>query len=436
MTQPSPTTSATRARPTPVRSHVLRYLLTFPIERARVDALWTVGGAGCLVLLPRRWRAGTPGRPAVGRRCLSVDRDQRQPRAAAVLRPGESGAGARRRLGRRDRVGAASGRGRYARLIAVGLLALVAVGVWRVNQFPKLVEQTLFDARYALGRIDRRRTSRALRRRRGSISALRRPGWLTRSCAAQRDRRIASTSSASPARPTSTPDRASASRFFWSRPVIVGFNGERPGYGVDGLLDDLQRQRAGDRRAAAEGLGARRRRLGDFFMAHAAARRLAASQLHPGADGPEASTSGCARRPRDARHGRCRASVRRGVLADRGDRARAARLSSRPPIPRGTPPSASSGTTRARGSTTRATRRSSAAGRSTLEPDVHRAGLHRRSSTSSFEPFGVGVRQARLVSELTGVAVGAPAGARRAAGSAAGAPASSPARCSRPTTST
>ena len=33
--------------------------------------------------------------------------------------------------------------GRYARLIAVGLLALVAVGVWRVNEFPKLAEQTL-----------------------------------------------------------------------------------------------------------------------------------------------------------------------------------------------------------------------------------------------------------------------------------------------------
>ena len=39
-----------------------------------------------------------------------------------------------------------------------------------------------------------------------------------------------------------------------------------------------------------------------------------------------------------------------------------------------------------------------------MEPDVHRAGLHRRSNTLSFELFGVGVRQARLVSELTGFA--------------------------------
>jgi hypothetical protein len=35
--------------------------------------------------------------------------------------------------------------------------------------------------------------------------------------------------------------RMSASRFFWSRPVIVGFNEGRPGYGVGGLLEELTR---------------------------------------------------------------------------------------------------------------------------------------------------------------------------------------------------
>jgi hypothetical protein len=34
--------------------------------------------------------------------------------------------------------------------------------------------------------------------------------------------------------------RRSASRFFWSRPVIVGFNEGRPGYGAAGLLADLK----------------------------------------------------------------------------------------------------------------------------------------------------------------------------------------------------
>ena len=36
-------------------------------------------------------------------------------------------------------------------------------------------------------------------------------------------------------------ERRSASRFFWSRPVIVGFNEGKAGYGVSGLLDDLRR---------------------------------------------------------------------------------------------------------------------------------------------------------------------------------------------------
>jgi hypothetical protein len=38
-------------------------------------------------------------------------------------------------------------------------------------------------------------------------------------------------------------ERQSASRFFWSRPVIVGFAEGRPGYGVRGLLDELQTER-------------------------------------------------------------------------------------------------------------------------------------------------------------------------------------------------
>jgi hypothetical protein len=34
--------------------------------------------------------------------------------------------------------------------------------------------------------------------------------------------------------------RAAASRFFWSRPIIVGFNEGVPGYGAAGLLADLR----------------------------------------------------------------------------------------------------------------------------------------------------------------------------------------------------
>ena len=37
-------------------------------------------------------------------------------------------------------------------------------------------------------------------------------------------------------------ERVSASRFFWSYPVIIEFAAGRPGYGSAGLLDDLRRR--------------------------------------------------------------------------------------------------------------------------------------------------------------------------------------------------
>ena len=37
--------------------------------------------------------------------------------------------------------------------------------------------------------------------------------------------------------------RRSASRFFWSRPVVLEFERQRPGYGSAGLLADLERER-------------------------------------------------------------------------------------------------------------------------------------------------------------------------------------------------
>ena len=45
--------------------------------------------------------------------------------------------------------------GQAARLIAVPVALVVIVAVWRVNQFDKLAEQTIFDTRYALGAMSR-----------------------------------------------------------------------------------------------------------------------------------------------------------------------------------------------------------------------------------------------------------------------------------------
>ena len=124
-----------------------------------------------------------------------------------------------------------------ARLIAVPVALVVLVAVWRVNQFDKLAEQTIFDARYALG-------------------AMSRDAYLARY---DDDRKYSALAGdtlgkylAAHSQPTDRvfvfgftcaayveAERASASRFFWSRPVIVGFNDGPAGYGVEGLLSDL-----------------------------------------------------------------------------------------------------------------------------------------------------------------------------------------------------
>ena len=230
-------------------------------------------------------------------------------------------------------------------------------------------------------------------------------------------------------------ERASASRFFWSRPVIVGFNDGRPGYGVEGLLADLnvnrpavvalqQRDWAPDVDDSAA-----------FFMTTPRSPAGCAPHYVP-ATGPTASTSGCdgahavsAPAPLDAR--RFAGWLLLITLA-----ALACACRFPPPIRRGTPRSASSGTTKARGSTTRATRRSSARGAQDAWNPMFIAPVFTGLEYVSFALFGVGVWQARLVSELTGLASVAAAGARRAAASPAARPGSSPARCSRPTTST
>jgi hypothetical protein len=116
----------------------------------------------------------------------------------------------------------------------------VSVGVWRVNQFPKLVEQTVFDARYLLGRMDRTEyLSRYSDDRKYSAVAAAELADAVRASTQPADRIYLFGFTCSVYADSA---RASASRFFWSRPVIVNFNAGTPGYGVDGLLADLRRR--------------------------------------------------------------------------------------------------------------------------------------------------------------------------------------------------
>jgi hypothetical protein len=121
-------------------------------------------------------------------------------------------------------------------------LAIVGYGVWRVNNFQKLVENTWHDARYVMGTMSREdhlaRYGEPNVRKYSAIAVERLADYLR-----------AHTERADPVlvfgfSPGAyvKADRVSASRFFWSRPVIAGFNEGIEGYGAPGLLADLERR--------------------------------------------------------------------------------------------------------------------------------------------------------------------------------------------------
>jgi hypothetical protein len=219
------------------RWEMLRYVFIAPIRHAQVDPLWFVGGLGCLTLLffvrrrvswiPLLW---------VALACLSIaingarDLPQYFIQAAPALALA-SGMAAALTLPRLP--GA-------ARWIVV---AFVTAATWRVGSdpFPKLAANVWYDSQHLLGRTDQR-------------------GYLARFGSREIDKYSALSNRdlgdflASHTGPDDTvyvfgfspgayvyAERRSASRFFWSRPVLVGFNSGDPSYGVNGVRTDLER---------------------------------------------------------------------------------------------------------------------------------------------------------------------------------------------------
>lgn len=214
--------------------HALSYLLTFPVRHARVDALWLVGGAGCVVLLATA--RAVPGRlfavAWVAAACLSIaingsrDLPQYFIQAAPALALAAGWAGSLLFSG--------------SRVLSVAVAIAAIVGVWRVNDFPKLVDNTWRDARYSSGSITRaehlaRYGDRTTRKY--SALAMEELGGFMRSHT-QPHQPVYVFGFSSGAYVAA--ERRSASRFFWSRPVIVGFNEGQPGYGIAGLIDELR----------------------------------------------------------------------------------------------------------------------------------------------------------------------------------------------------
>lgn len=215
--------------------HAMTYLVTFPVRHARVDSLWLLGGAGCAVLLVASfWKRERLAGPAwVAAACLSIAINGSRGLPQYFVQA----------LPLLALTAACAGALFWTRKQVVNLLivAVVAYGVWRVSDFPKLTGNIAHDARYAAGRLSKEaHLARYGDRDQRKYSALAMAELATfihsRTSAADRVYIFGFSSGA-----YVKAERASASRFFWSRPVIVDFNRSTPGYGIAGLRSDLER---------------------------------------------------------------------------------------------------------------------------------------------------------------------------------------------------
>ncbi|MEO7406031.1 MAG: hypothetical protein ABIZ92_03405 [Vicinamibacterales bacterium] len=213
------------------------YLLTFPVKHAAVDSLWLLGGAGCAVLLAaslrKRELLAVPVFVAAACLAIAINGGRGLPQyfvqALPLLALAAALAGALLWT--------------HTPALNLAVLAVLAFGVWRVSDFPKLVSNIAHDTNYLMGRIDR--TTHLARygdrdeRKYSALAMAELADFIHSRTAA--DDRVYIFGFASGAYVQA--QRASASRFFWSRPVIVNFNADKPGYGVAGLRTDLETTR-------------------------------------------------------------------------------------------------------------------------------------------------------------------------------------------------
>ena len=222
----------------------LRYFVRFPVERARVDPIWFLGGLGA-ALIARHARSSRSavviiGWLVAGALSIAINGSRSLPNYFVQANPALA-------------LAASAGLGTLAassRLLRLGVALLLVAGAWRVGSdtplrgwrlasLPGLIGNLQYDLQYIGGDLDR---NTYLRRFRGQKHDALEVETLVRHV----------DQTAGPFEPIFVfgfsggsvswkSERASASRFFWSRPVIIGFAADRPNYGSNGLLADLQR---------------------------------------------------------------------------------------------------------------------------------------------------------------------------------------------------
>jgi hypothetical protein len=215
----------------------LQYLVTFPVRHARLDALWFLGGLGAATLVfaslhaPRRlvaplWIAAACVSIAVnGSRGLPQYFLQALP--ALALAAGLAWALVWRRTFP------------LARLL---LAILLIIATQRITNFDKAVDYTNWDMQYWSGALTRdaylaRFGERASGDKYSALAETELARWLDAHSTPNDRALVLGFSPGALVRA----NRPSATRFFWSRPLIVGFGEGWPGYGVPGLLDELAR---------------------------------------------------------------------------------------------------------------------------------------------------------------------------------------------------
>jgi hypothetical protein len=217
--------------------HAVRYTATFPITQARLDPLWFVGGLGCLVLVVLGWRRPhlwvAPLWVGTAAVAIAVNGSRGLPQYFVQAAPALALA-----------AGLAAGCLRHALrpAVLIALAVLVGVGAWRVGDFARGLDYTMYDWRGMTGALDRdtylARYGAADSGAKFSALAVHRLADHVRQHTTPGDRIFVF--GFSPWAYVGS-GRASASRWFWSRPVIVGFEAHRPGYGWRGVLTDLRR---------------------------------------------------------------------------------------------------------------------------------------------------------------------------------------------------
>jgi hypothetical protein len=242
----------------------IAYLIQFPLKRAGLEMLWFLGGLGAILLawLARANRSTLVVLGWLAAAVLSIAINGGRDLPQYFVQAGPALA-----------LAAAAGIGSLApspRWVRYSVVAIIALGLWRVGDepgatvrlggLPQAVSSIRWDVAYARGRIDRTTYL-------GAFVGVQKYDALE---IEDLSRYIRDTTS--PSDPIYVfgfsggsvcwkSGRVSASRFFWSFPVISEFAAGEPGYGSAGLLADL-----GRRPPAVVALQKEQWHSRDFFM--------------------------------------------------------------------------------------------------------------------------------------------------------------------------